>query len=92
MVPYSYTPQECCIWFADEVFDVLKAKTNNAPILPSDVHAMVRDLRRFLDVVGTAASNPACPKGDLAFHKQLCRWQEEVDWRRCKTQFIGKGR
>jgi hypothetical protein len=72
----------------DEVFDLLKAKTNNAAILSHDVHALVRDLHCLLDVVETAVSHPTCPNSGLEFHEQLSLWQEEVDWRRCKTQFV----
>jgi hypothetical protein len=42
-----------------------------------------------MDVVETTASNLTWLNGGPALHDQLSLWQEEIDWRRCKTLLIG---
>lgn len=77
MASYSHATQKDCIRFADEIFDVPKAKTIDMPT--GDVQAFVNDLQCLLDIVGV--SNRLCINDSPTFHEQLCRWQEEVDWK-----------
>ena len=74
MASLPCAPQGNRIKLADKIFDALKASTNDAPILPEDVKALVKDLRCILDVIGTETST-----------SDVQHWQEEYDWRQCKT-------
>jgi hypothetical protein len=65
MAPLLRTPQKNYINFSDEIFNAIKASTNNAPILPQDVEALVKDLRYILEVVR---------KEGAALHVQ--QWQD----------------
>ena len=74
MASLSRAPQRNHIKLADQIFDALKASTNDAPILPGDVKALVKDLRCISDVIGTETST-----------SDVQHWQEEYDWRQRKT-------
>lgn len=88
MTPYSYAAQKDRIRFADEIFDVLKTKAIHTPIRPGDIQALVNYLQCLLDIVKT--SDRLYINDGPTFHEQLCRWQEEVDWKQCKSRFIGE--
>jgi hypothetical protein len=85
MAPLWHAPRKENIKFADEIF-ALDSKTRERLIFPGDVKALVKDLLDILDVVEKAASEPQLPYRSLTFHEQLDIWQEEVDWKQCKTR------